>query len=418
MTVASIQARNLSKQYRLGSATGFGRTFRETLADATRRWLRRDPSSSRARKDDTFYALRDVSFDIERGQVVGIIGHNGAGKSTLLKLLARITDPTEGRAEVRGRVASLLEVGTGFHPELSGRENIYLNGAILGMTRSEIRDSFDAIIDFSGIEKFLDTPVKRYSSGMTVRLAFAIAAHLRPEILLVDEVLAVGDVAFQKKCLGKMQDVVHDEGRTVLFVSHNMDSIRALCSQVMVLDHGKSIGCVPVDEGVREYYHKMAEHEHLPLSQRPRARRCNHEPVFYNLRMHTEQGETHVVPCGGTLNIELDLANLSDVTRGECALSIRNEHGQRVVMFQSQYHADLVITGVSRTKLRCTIPNLNLAPGTYSIDLVLADQPEMIDCIERAATFEVVFADLFGTGKIPDATQGHVVMPCQWKLAA
>ncbi|MEX2215043.1 MAG: ABC transporter ATP-binding protein [Phycisphaeraceae bacterium] len=419
MTTAAIQARNLSKSYRLGSATSFGSTLRETLADATRRWFKQDANPTNgSKKDDTFYALRDVSFDIERGQVVGIIGHNGAGKSTLLKLLARITDPTEGRAEVRGRIASLLEVGTGFHPELSGRENIYLNGAILGMTRDEIRSSLDAIIDFSGIEKFLDTPVKRYSSGMTVRLAFAIAAHLRPEILLVDEVLAVGDVAFQKKCLGKMQDVVHDEGRTVLFVSHNMDSIRALCSQVMVLDHGKSIGCVPVDEGVRAYYHAMAEHEHLPLSQRPRARRCSHAPVFHALRMHTDQGETHVVACGGTLNIDLDLANLGDVTRGECALSIRNEHGQRVVMFQSQYHADLVLTGLSSTILRCTIPNLILAPGTYSIDLVLADQPEIIDTIERAATFEVVFADLFGTGKIPDATQGHVVMPCQWKLAA
>src|SRR5204862_4320603 len=198
------------------------------------------------------WALKDVSFEVKRGEVLGIIGRNGAGKTTLLKILPRITEPSEGRVTIRGRVASLLEVGTGFHPELTGRENIYLNGAILGMTRAEIRRSFDEIVAFSEVEKFLDTPVKRYSSGMHVRLAFAVAAHLRPEILVVDEVLAVGDAAFQKKCLGKMQDVASG-GRTVLFVSHNMAAITRLCSRAILLREGRAVADGRVDTVVSEY---------------------------------------------------------------------------------------------------------------------------------------------------------------------
>jgi lipopolysaccharide transport system ATP-binding protein len=418
MTQPAITSRGLSKSYRLGGGTSFGTTFREALASAAGRFLRRRGVAGGGRHDETFYALRDVSFDIDRGQVVGVIGHNGAGKSTLLKILSRICDPTDGAAAIRGRVASLLEVGTGFHNELSGRENIYLNGSILGMTRAEIRRSFDEIVAFSGIEKFLDMPVKRYSSGMAVRLAFAVAAHLRPEILLVDEVLAVGDVAFQRKCLGKMQDVVHNEGRTVLFVSHNMDSIRAMCSQVMVLEHGKTAGCVPVDEGIRRYYEAVALRDDVPLIERPRARRCNHEPVFADIRLAGDCSPGGVLACGGTLEVDIELANLDGVTRGECALIIRNELGQHVMLFQTQYHADLVLSDMSRGRLRCSIPNLALTAGTYYIDLVFADQPETIDCIDGAARFDVVFADLFGTGKIPDARQAYVVMPCHWRLAA
>lgn len=410
-----IQARGLSKCYRLGSSVAFGHTFREMLVDRTRQLFGK--RRRREESDESFWALRDVSFDVQPGEVVGVIGHNGAGKSTLLKLLSRITDPSEGEARIAGRVASLLEVGTGFHPELTGRENIYLNGSILGMTRGEITRQFDAIVDFSGVERFLDTPVKRYSSGMTVRLAFAIAAHLQPEILLVDEVLAVGDVAFQKKSLGKMQDVVHDEGRTVLFVSHNMDSIRALCDHVMVLDHGELRGLLATDDAIRLYYELLAGESEAPLLERRRARKCDHAPVFAGVTLRGETGE-RVVPCGGALDIDIDLTNLEDVTAGECGVIIRNEQGQRVVLFQSQYHADLVLRGVSSGKLRCTIPNLNLAPGTYHVDLALFDQPEVIDWVERAATFDIVFADLFGTGKIPDASQGHVVLPSEWKLAA
>jgi len=208
-----------------------------TLAGQLRK-AQREAAAERAESEEEFWALKDVSFEIRRGERVGIIGRNGAGKSTLLKILSRITEPTTGRVEIRGRVASLLEVGTGFHPELTGRENIYLNGAILGMTRREIRTKFDEIVDFAEVEKFLDTPVKRYSSGMYVRLAFAVAAHLEPEILVVDEVLAVGDASFQKKCLGKMEDVADREGRTVLFVSHQMAAIQTLCCKGILLHQG------------------------------------------------------------------------------------------------------------------------------------------------------------------------------------
>src|ERR1700722_18675097 len=230
-----ISAENISKAYRLGQIGGG--TLREDFARWWAKMLRRpDPflkigEEHHARKmGEQFWALDDVSFEVKKGEVLGIIGRNGAGKSTLLKILSQVTTPTSGQIKIRGRIASLLEVGTGFHPELTGRENIYLNGAILGMTKAEIRKKFDEILAFSGIEEFIDTPVKRYSSGMYVRLAFAVAAHLEPEILILDEVLAVGDAEFQKKCLGKMQDVAANDGRTVLFVSHNLGAVKALCN--------------------------------------------------------------------------------------------------------------------------------------------------------------------------------------------
>jgi lipopolysaccharide transport system ATP-binding protein len=242
----AITATGLSKKYHIG--TRRSSSFRETLAASFRKLLQ-----GSAEKSTEFWALKNVSFEVKPGEVVGIIGKNGAGKSTLLKILSRITPPTEGRAEINGRIASLLEVGTGFHPELTGRENIYMNGAILGMRRQEIKNKFDEIVAFSGIEPFIDTPVKRYSSGMYVRLAFAVAAHLEPEILIVDEVLAVGDAEFQKKCLGKMKDVSEQEGRTVLFVSHNMQALSVLTKSSMVLEHGE-IGYYGDTKNAISYY--------------------------------------------------------------------------------------------------------------------------------------------------------------------
>src|SRR5712691_3252284 len=227
VTDFAIRVEGLGKRYRIGERERY-RALRDTIADAIKAPLRRLRSGRPSLVDNTIWALRDVSLEVAPGEVFGVIGHNGAGKSTLLKILSRITAPSEGRAELRGRVGSLLEVGTGFHPELTGRENVYLNGAILGMRRSEVRRKFDDIVAFAEVEQFLDTPVKRYSSGMAVRLAFAVAAHLEPEILIVDEVLAVGDAAFQRKCLGKMESVGR-EGRTVLFVSHNMAAVTHLC---------------------------------------------------------------------------------------------------------------------------------------------------------------------------------------------
>ncbi|MBS1652585.1 MAG: ABC transporter ATP-binding protein [Bacteroidetes bacterium] len=254
-----IKVENIGKQYNLGQV-GTG-----TISNDVKRWWHKvrgkeDPflkigeTNDRTKKGDSnlVWALKDINFEVKQGEVLGIIGKNGAGKSTLLKILSRVTAPTIGEIKVKGRIASLLEVGTGFHPDLTGRENIFLNGAILGMTKQEIRNKFDEIVDFSGVERYIDTPVKRYSSGMYVRLAFAVAAHLEPEILIVDEVLAVGDAEFQKKCLGKMKDV-SGQGRTVLFVSHNMPSMRALCSSVMLLEHGKSIGYGSTNDMIARY---------------------------------------------------------------------------------------------------------------------------------------------------------------------
>ena len=244
----AIRVDDLGKRYRIGGLPSGYRTLRDALASSVRRLSRREPPPS----TDTIWALRHINFNVERGQVLGIVGRNGAGKSTLLKLLSRVTDPTEGKAEIYGRVGSLLEVGTGFHPELTGRENIYLNGAILGMKRAEIERKFDEIVDFAEVRKFIDTPVKRYSSGMYLRLAFGVAAHLEPEILVVDEVLAVGDAEFQRKCLGKMSDVAH-EGRTVLFVSHNMSAILRLTEETIVLDKGQIVMRGPTPEAVDFY---------------------------------------------------------------------------------------------------------------------------------------------------------------------
>jgi lipopolysaccharide transport system ATP-binding protein len=260
MSTVAVRVEGLSKEFRIGAKQEAYQTLRDTLADAAtlpfrrlgRLWRRQ--AQRGAAVDAMIWALRDVSFTIQRGEVVGIIGRNGAGKSTLLKVLSRITEPTTGYAEVRGRVGSLLEVGTGFHPELTGRENVYLNGAILGMKRAEIERKFDEIVAFAEVEKFIDTPVKRYSSGMYLRLAFAVAAHLEPEILLVDEVLAVGDAQFQKKCLSKMQDV-GQEGRTVLFISHNMSAITRLCERTILLDEGRVVADGPSSRVVKTYLH-------------------------------------------------------------------------------------------------------------------------------------------------------------------
>ena len=253
---AVIRVEGVGKRYTLGANSGERYTaLRDVIANSARNLLRRRLAAGRREPaSEAFWALQDVSFEVKRGEVLGIIGRNGAGKSTLLKILSRITEPTQGQIRIKGRVASLLEVGTGFHPELTGRENVFLNGAILGMHRAEIKAKFDEIVAFAEVERFLDTPVKRYSSGMYVRLAFAVAAHLEPEILIVDEVLAVGDAEFQKKCLGKMDDVARREGRTVLFVSHNMGAINLFCGRAILLQRGKLVLDGPTSQVTRKYY--------------------------------------------------------------------------------------------------------------------------------------------------------------------
>jgi lipopolysaccharide transport system ATP-binding protein len=346
--------------------------------------------------------------------VVGFVGRNGAGKSTLLKLLARITEPSRGRAILRGRVASLLEVGTGFHPELTGRENIYLNGAILGMRRTEIQRKFDEIVAFSECEQFLDTPVKRYSSGMYVRLAFAVAAHLEPEILIVDEVLAVGDANFQKKCLGKMNAVAKG-GRTILFVSHNMDAVLSLCTHTVLVKAGEVSERLTPDEGVKQYLALSNDGGDLPLPQKPRFQHKPRDPIFTKLTVTGSTGHANVTNAGGPVTFEIEVENFDDLKNITCGIALQNSRSQRVAFFHTLYHSSMMLDGSRKAKLICTVPSLPLVPNTYFIELVMADGYGFIERVERADRLEVVFADMLGTGKIPNHNQGYVVLPCDWK---
>ncbi len=398
-----IRVQGVSKKYVLGQKSSGG-GLRHAIEDAvTLRWLRkRKPSSGEG--EEAFWALRDVTFDIKRGEVVGIIGRNGAGKSTLLKTLSRITEPTTGRIGIKGRIASLLEVGTGFHPELSGRENIYLNGAILGMTRTEIRSKFDEIVQFAEISKFLDTPVKRYSSGMYVRLAFAVAAHLEPEILVVDEVLAVGDAQFQQKCLGKMQEVSTQHGRTVLFVSHAMHSVRALCSSGILLDQGCVEKTGPVDEVIAAYSGRSTR----PGAQAALAinRSAGITLRSAHLTQEGDDGTLHVVasfhlerviPDGG-LGIHVQTTagyELCDLRPETTGLRFGDHSGPLTVEFE--------------------LPALShrLGAGTYVLGLSF-HETNWKCCLDRTPVGEFVVpsADVFGTGYPPKFEKdGAVILP-------
>ncbi len=333
MPDTAIRVENLSKQYRLGVRVAHYATLRDRLSEvfsASGRNLAamvrpRAPTGGRPSglRDDIFWALNGISFEVDRGQVLGIMGRNGAGKSTLLKVLSRITKPTSGRAEIHGRVGSLLEVGTGFHPELTGRENIYLNGAILGMRRAEIEHKFDEIVAFAEVEKFIDTPVKRYSSGIYVRLAFAVAAHLEPEILLVDEVLAVGDPAFQKKCLGKIGDVA-TQGRTVLFVSHNLGQMARLCATGIWLDRGQVAGSGEIGAVVAAYQSAAARPAPLAEPGRPAT------PGFKSWQLLRPAAGEHTLATAGPFTLEVSLQVRQPVTSGVYALMLRSDTGQTV----------------------------------------------------------------------------------------
>ncbi len=310
---------------------------------------------------EEFWALKDLNFDIQPGDRVGIIGRNGAGKSTLLKILSRITEPSTGRVELNGRVASLLEVGTGFHPELSGRENIFLNGAIMGMSRAEVRRKFDEIVDFSGVEKFLDTPVKRYSSGMYVRLAFAVAAHLEPEILVVDEVLAVGDAEFQKKCLGKMEEVSTREGRTILFVSHNLSVVQTLCEKGIYLKNGEIAATGNIDDLVSAYIREQHQKGN------------NLEPVIFGgIRVNRLKTTPSTIRSGERVSVEISWSALQNCAVIGAALLFYNAAGVRVgiVDLRSKLVGNRMVEG-EYTSLNIHIDRLNLIEGEYSLGLYL-----------------------------------------------
>ena len=342
------------------------------------------------------WALKDVSFEIRRGEAVGIIGRNGAGKSTLLKILSRITEPSTGRVTIKGRVASLLEVGTGFHPELTGRENIYLNGTILGMTREEIKRKFDEIVAFAEVEKYLDTPVKRYSSGMYVRLAFAVAAHLEPEILVVDEVLAVGDAAFQKKCLGKMDDVAIKQGRTVLFVSHNMAAIQNLCKKGLYFATGFLEFKGEIIECIEHYVVNNNYSYEIPISKR-KDRKGKGNLKLIDVKIG---GIGNKLQSGSEAVIQLKFANsLSSKTNSyRIYINIKNKIGDVITHLSSDFSTEKVLLTPLFQGINFIIHKLNLAPGHYNMRIFIEVNHEIEDWIDNACSFEIIESDIFETG--------------------
>jgi lipopolysaccharide transport system ATP-binding protein len=409
----AIRVRGIGKRYLLGETHVRYRTFRDAITNLAKAPIGRLLHGRPQRQE--LWALKDIDLDVEQGEVVGIIGRNGAGKSTLLKIVSRITEPTEGRIELWGHVASLLEVGTGFHPELTGRENIFLSGSILGMSRAEIQSKFDEIVAFAEVEKFIDTPAKRYSSGMYVRLAFAVAAHLEPEILLVDEVLAVGDAAFQKKCLGKMQDV-SQSGRTILFVSHNMAAISKLCHRGVLLESGRITNQGPADQIVQHYVAGFEQQGTTDLARRTDRRGDGRLRIT---GVTLADGAGNAVPCwqsGTDAQIILDYEAPSNLRLRNviASLAIDTIWGQRLCVLQSDYvGADLVEIG-PRGHLVCRVPKVPLAAGLYPFTIFVTVNGIIADWVIRAGTITVEQGDFYGHGRYPGPTHGSVLMRHSW----
>lgn len=420
MSDVAIRAEGLGKSYRIGPRYRY-KALRDTLSTALYapyrylgRLSRQDGGHAEQKNNGVFWALKDLSFEIGRGEAIGIIGRNGAGKSTLLKILSRITEPTEGRAWLRGRVGSLLEVGTGFHPELTGRENVYLNGAILGMKKSEIAGRFDEIVDFADIEKFIDTPVKFYSSGMYVRLAFAVAAHIEPEILLLDEVLAVGDAEFQKKCLGKMREVGRS-GRTVLFVSHTMGAIQTLCSRGLVIGNGRIAFDGPVDEAVKHYLSELATGAENALDD-PSERPGNGWVRLVNARVLNELDQpSQYLIAGRPAALELTYTNPSATKHINLSVTVFNQLGTAVTCFDAiltdRVFRDLGPDG----RWVCSIPNLPLPVGQYRVAVGLRDRDVVLDQIPNALAFEVESSTFFSSGRTPSLHRGSCMVEHSWR---
>lgn len=419
-----LEIQTVSKQYKLGGKR-IKRTenFRELVERGVSAPFRAltGRATDKVVKEElyTFWALREVSFDVKQGDVIGIIGRNGAGKSTMLKILSRITSPTEGTITIRGRLASLLEVGTGFHPELTGRENIFLNGAILGMRKTEITRRFDEIVAFAEVEKFLDTPVKHYSSGMYVRLAFAVAAHLDPEILVVDEVLAVGDLSFQKKCLGKMSEVSRG-GRTVLFVSHNMAAIENLCTRGVVLHQGQLAFDGNSKEAIQYYLNSLSVRSgtgHVVELEGVGDRRSIVAPLLRRLEFLTENEQplTEGMPIGSRLKVRVHFELPKPTASFNVGLGFNNSYGQRIFTAHSVFEP----TRWEKERqghqiLSCDIPSFTLTPGEYTVKVWLDLKSSEADAIEDAAKITVLESDFYGTGKVP--WNGAMVLKHSWYL--
>jgi lipopolysaccharide transport system ATP-binding protein len=407
----ACRVHQLGKRYRVSRGRPRGhinyRTLREDLirlAMAPWRRFRERPVGDR---DEDFWALRELNFEIQPGDVVGIIGRNGAGKSTLLKILSRITKPTTGEVELRGRVGSLLEVGTGFHPELTGRENIDLNGAILGMSRREIGRKFDQIVAFAEVERFLDMPVKRYSSGMYVRLAFAVAAHLEPEILIVDEVLAVGDLAFQRKCLGRMQEVGRT-GSTVLFVSHNMPAVESLCTRAILLEGGRVVrdGCV--SDVIDDYRRRT-----MALQPNGGAKFDGPGRVFQSVMLLDAGGNpTNFLPLGGAFHLRIGLETPERIEYPTVGIGIDDISDQRMLTVLTPRSGDIIRELNGRCAVDCRIPQFPLAPGDYSVKLSVSSGAHELDAQERALYFTVMDGEFFSEGR--GFHRGCCIAPSKW----
>lgn len=414
-----VKFENVGKQYRLG-VVGTG-----TLSHDLNRWFqtsvlrKEDPylkvgeSNDRTKKglSDYVWALRDINFEVEKGDVLGIVGRNGAGKSTLLKLLSNVTVPTVGEIKIKGRIASLLEVGTGFHPELTGRENIFMNGSIMGMTKKEIKRKLDEIVDFAGVERYLDTPTKRYSSGMTVRLGFAIAAFLEPEILVVDEVLAVGDAEFQKKAIGKMQDVAKGEGRTVLFVSHNMASVKSLCNKGVILQNGTVAETGDIEYIVGRYLDSLSDESGVDLFDR-KQREGTNDAKFVKIETISSGKASNTVVMGKDVKFRVEVESKCAFEDVDLYLGVYTGTGIQVLNSNIYY-----TTGVKGSLekglnvFESSFETFPLQRGVYYITLALYSSDKKLDRVERATSFQVEPDDIFGTGMIMKDDAGLFVLP-------
>jgi lipopolysaccharide transport system ATP-binding protein len=414
MNDVAIRVESLSKRYTIGARKAQYETFRDQVASGLAGLFKSRNRASQAAEG--FWALKDISFEIKRGDVVGLIGRNGAGKSTLLKILSRITEPTSGFADINGHIASLLEVGTGFHAELSGRENIYLNGAILGMKRAEITRKFDDIVEFAEVGQFVDTPVKHYSSGMYVRLAFAVAAHLQPEILLVDEVLAVGDTAFQRKCLGKMGDVAKD-GRTIIFVSHNMAAVEGLCTAAHMMSEGRIVQSGSTSEVIANYLSSFSTLSGVLLEDRT-DRKGDQKIKFTDIQFLSDDGTpTAVVQSGTHVEFSVSYAgsgeNLKNVAM---SIDIFAQSGQCMIILNNEMIGANFASAPSAGRFRCRVERFPLSPGQYYITLFCSVNGSISDWVQQAAVLTVEAGDFFGSGRLPPPTHGGFLVPQEWHV--
>jgi lipopolysaccharide transport system ATP-binding protein len=420
-----IEAKNLSKKYRLGT---IGMT---SLRDDLNRWWGRKKQNaqnngisdnagidrSRMINDSEFWALHDLNFQIAQGEVIGLIGANGSGKSTLLKILSRITEPTEGEVKIRGKVASLLEVGTGFHPELTGRENIYINGAILGMSRREVNASLDEIIEFAGVSDFIDTPIKRYSSGMTVRLGFAVAVHLNSEILIVDEVLAVGDANFQKSCIKKMRQIAEDQGRTIFFVSHNMAMIENLCTRAILLQKGNLEREGKTSQVISHYLEST--HKSSEITSKD-SRDGTGGIRFLNCKLFDKSGgQLGIIRSGIGFRVQLIFELDEDYKPIDPLIIIKLKTSTGIPLFvQHNLLHNYHLKNLSKANcIECSLREFPFPAGVYFLDLRIIDNGILLDELENAFEIDVEQSDYFESGEIPDARYGLVLIRAEWQLS-